>query len=380
MLRSRLLSLFVAGASLAVGPYFVAEPVRAQSPLARLSLFKKLDTSADKEYPLAEQNGPWLILCSTFIGEDAETQAKQLVHELRSEFKVAAFIHEQKMDFSKTVTGRGLDKYGNPKKMQHANYKERNEFAVLVGDFPSGDDPEAKRILEKIRYAKPVCLDPNQIVESGQKNSRALSGWRSMAAGLSSKPEDVNRRGPMGKAFMITNPMVPDDYFKPKGIDPLVEKMNESVEFGLLKSGGKYTVKVATFQGSAVSIPKEVAAIEQGRQQLSSKLEKAAYDAHMLTLALRAKGYEAFEFHDHASSIVTVGSFASYGTPRDDGKIEINPEIHRIMQTFGANRAPGPNGQTKYEPQSLAGIAFDVQPQPVEIPQRTLSTAYNRSR
>jgi len=380
MLRSRFLSLLVAGASAAALFHVAAEPVRAQAPLQRLSLFKKLETNPDKEYPLTEDKGPWLILCSTFIGKDAETQAKQLVVELRRDYKVAAYIHEQKLDLGGTVTGRGLDKYGRPKQMKHAKSGEREEFAVLVGDFPSGDDPEAKRILEKIRYAKPDCLNPEKITEAGQQNSRALAGWRTMAAGLSWNPNDTKSRGPMGKAFMVTNPMFPDDYFKPKGIDPLVEKMNENVEYGLLKSGGKYTVKVATFQGSAISMPKEVQAVESGQKRLKSRLEIAAINAHLLTIALREKGYEAYEFHDHASSIVTVGSFASYGTPRDDGKIEINPAIHQIMQTFGAQQAPGPDGKLNYQPKSLAEIPFDIQPTPVEVPQRTVSTAFNRSR
>lgn len=380
MLRTRFLSLLVAGASAAALVLVASAPARAQAPLQRLSLFKKLETSPDKDYPLTEDKGPWLILCSTFLGKDAEAQAKQLVLELRRDYKVAAYIHEQKLDLGGTVTGRGLDKYGRPKQMKHAKSGEREEFAVLVGDFPSGDDPEAKRILEKIRYAKPDCLNPEKITEAGQQNSRALAGWRAMTAGLSWNPNDTKSRGPMGKAFMVTNPMFPDDYFKPKGIDPLVEKMNENVEFGLLKSNGKYTVKVATFQGSAISMPKEVKAVESGEKRLKSRLEIAAINAHLLTIALREKGYEAYEFHDHASSIVTVGSFASYGTPRDDGKIEINPAIHQIMQTFGANQAPGPDGKTKYEPKSLAQIPFDIQPTPVEVPQRTVSTAFNRSR
>lgn len=379
MLRTRFCSLLVVGVSVAL-VHFAAAPAAAQSALKQLSLFKKLDTSPDKEYPLTEDKGPWLILCSTFLGADAETQAKQLVLELRRDYKVAAYIHEQKIDLGGTMTGRGLDKYGRPKQMKHAKSGEREEFAVLVGDFPSGDDPEAKRILEKIRYAKPDCLNPENIDKAGQKNSRALSGWRAMTAGLSWDKDDVKSRGPMGKAFMVTNPMFPDDYFKPKGIDPIVEKMNENVEYSLLKSGGKYTVRVATFNGSAISMPKEVADIESGRKTLKSKLEQAALNAHLLTIALREKGYEAYEFHDHASSIVTVGSFASYGTPRQDGKIEINPEVHQIMQTFGGKQVPGQNGITNFAPRSVVGIPLDAQPQPVEIPQRTISTAFNRPR
>ena len=40
-----------------------------------------------------------------------------------------------------------------------------------------------------------------------------------------SKDEDKKRRGPMAKAFLVTNPMIPQEYFRPKGIDPFVERM-----------------------------------------------------------------------------------------------------------------------------------------------------------
>lgn len=378
MLRTRRLvsSLVVASLLINCVP-FTASSVRAESPLARLSLFKKLEADPNKDYPLTENHGPWLILCSTFLGEDAEAQAKQLVQELRAEFKLAAYVHKQKWDFSTPVGGRGFDKHGDPKKMKYRNYQDREEIAVLVGDFPSGDDPEGRKILDRIRYAHPRCLDPNYIAAQKQENARALSGWR---AALSSNTSEANRRGPMAKAFMVTNPLFPDDYFKPKGLDPLVEKMNEGAEFGLLKAPGRYSVKVATFQGSSLSMPKEVAAVEKGQKSLNSRLEAAAQQAHLLTIALREKGYEAYEFHDHASSIVTVGSFASYGTPRQDGKIEIDPAMHKVIQDFSPTRQASVGGRTEFKPRALVGIPFDVQPMPVEIPQRTVSTAFNRSR
>ena len=69
---------------------------------------------------------------------------------------------------------------------------------------------------------------------------------------------------------------------------------------------------------------------------------EAAEKAHKLTEALRAKGVEAYEFHDRSSSIVTIGSFDSVGTPQPNGQIELNPQIHAIMQQYGADRSIAP--------------------------------------
>ena len=50
-------------------------------------------------------------------------------------------------------------------------------------------------------------------------------------------------RGPMAKAFVTRNPILPEEYFAPKGLDPLVVEMNEGAEYSLLniefhKEGG----------------------------------------------------------------------------------------------------------------------------------------------
>jgi hypothetical protein len=120
-------------------------------------------------------------------------------------------------------------------------------------------------------------------------------------------------------------------------------------------------------------------AIDRG-QMPKSYLEEAAKNAHVLTEALCKKGYEAYEFHDRNSSIVTIGSFSNVGSKRQDGKIEINPQVHAVMKKFGAetNVEPGKPAQVG-EPRKLAGIPFDIQPMPVEVPQMGISNAYDRT-
>ncbi len=88
---------------------------------------------------------------------------------------------------------------------------------------------------------------------------------------------------------------------------------------------------------------------------------------------MRIKGWEAYEFHDLNASLVTVGSFESVGTPRPDGKIEINPQVHRIIDVFRAQPLNAIGEAGAMQPRSLVGIFFDVQPIPVEVPKRSIS-------
>ena len=68
------------------------------------------------------------------------------------------------------------------------------------------------------------------------------------------------------------------------------------------------------------------------------------------------------------------------GTRRDDGRIEINPAVQTIMTQYGADTKVEPGKVPEVGKQkNLAGIPFDVQPLPIEVPRRNLSNAYSRT-
>jgi len=126
----------------------------------------------------------------------------------------------------------------------------------------------------------------------------------------------------------------------------------------------------------------------------------------LLTVALREKGWDAYEFHDRHESYVAVGSFTE-GRRLPTGHIALahrNAEI--IVNTFGAgspnNIFNKPALQDKmrqqqvkdqfnarfsrglgqvahgFHPKQFVGIPFDIIPEPVEVPKETISSAYAR--
>jgi hypothetical protein len=184
--------------------------------------------------------------------------------------------------------------------------------------------------------------------------------------------------GPMRAAMITCNPVLPEEFFRQGGIDKFVLNMNQGVEHSLLDCPGQYTVKVATFRGKDTMLLKEIDKLEK-TDIVTEKLEVGAVKANKLVTALRKMGYEAYEFHDRHESVVTIGSFESVGDPRADGKTEINPGVHKIIETFKArqqtiNGLPSP----AMRPQLLQGIAFDVQPVPVAVPRRSIGSDYVR--
>lgn len=335
-----------------------------------LPLIQRVEADPEKTYTLGEKHGPWLILAYTFAGENAQERARELALELRRDFGLPAYTHRRMFDFDNDLTATSADRYGQKRLKYRVN--ELEEVAVLVGDFPSVDDDKARKMLEKIKYDyEPECLKPS----ARRVQDHPFVGFRGVWKTIATKSgvRTVKKKsGPMVNALLTTNPLLPDEYFAPKGLDKFVIEMNKPVKHSLLDCPGRYTVKVATFSGQVIIDQKKIEEIERGKQ-VNSRLAEAADKAHRLTEALREQGYEAYEFHDRGQSIVCVGSFDSYGSPRADGKIEINPQIHKIMTTF---QASGGLGQAGMPVKVIAGVPLDIQPTIVQVPKHSLSSDY----
>lgn len=343
--------------------------VLATVPLPRLFTVSRVEADPNKDYWLSETNGPWMIMACSFSGDHALEQARELVLELRRRYKLPAYMYEKTFELKAESPKPG-------KKFRYQLGEQIREVAVLVGDFPSVDDPRAQETLQKIKYYRPQALEPRP----DKPTNRTFAALRTIQQALLSDDNEKKQKGPMGHAFLTTNPLLPDEYFAPKGIDKFLLELNEGYEYNLLNCPGRYTVQVAHFTGEVIIDQKEIQAIERGEKPFRGSLAEAARKAHELTLALRQKGYEAYEFHDRGASIVTVGSFDSLGTPREDGKIELDPRIVAIINTFKADPAPPVPGVPTlgYKPKTLIGIPFDLQPQPVEVPKRSFAADYVR--
>ena len=309
-----------------------APAVLAAGPLDRF-VPKRIEADPNKEYTLTEDSGPWLIMATAFTGDGAKSQARKLVLELREKHKLPAYTYQKKFDFSEGERGRGVDRYGAPLKMRYQRGAAVVEIAVLVGDFPTVDDPEAQKTLKKIKYLVPVTLDPTK----NKQTSQTLATLRRHAEESALRRQRGSKNG--GRWAMRSSSPIRccrRNILCPRGIDKLVIEMNKGVKNDLLDCKKKYTVKVATFTGQVVLDQQKIQEIEKGGK-FKSRLDVAADNAHKVCEALRAKGVEAYEFHDRYASMVTVGSFDSVGQPRTDGKIEINPAMHAIITTYGVD-------------------------------------------
>jgi hypothetical protein len=363
-LHSPLTLALLASIAAAVALSFTIE-LHAASPWESLVPFKKVDADANGNYAISQSSGPWMIMAYTFRGDKAAEQAQQLAVELRGKYKLPAYTYERAFDFTKPERGLGVNPDGSPKMMRYQQGGVIKECAVLVGDYDTVDDPAAQTVLKKIKKLQPTSIPPDAMIpgaDDGQAKKAPVA--------------------PLRLAMVVTNPLLPHEYFAGKGVDKLVMEMNKDVANSLLDCPGKFSIQVATFSGTVLIDQKKVAEVEQGKP-LKSQLIEAAEKAHKVTLELRRKGYEAYEFHDRDKSIVAVGSFDSVGALRPDGQFVIDPVAQKIIDTFGDEQALQSHTGVKAKSIAIDGfsvrIPFDVTPKPVEVPHRSISADYQRS-
>ena len=262
-------------------------------PWRKLIPFRTVEADPHKSYWLTEDQGPWMILAHSFDGDGAEEKARELVLELRKKFKVEAYMHRREFDYTEPVYGRGLNRFGGPKLMKYRNATKTEQVAVLAGNFASHESPGADEDLEAIKTAKPECLVKSSGTERSQER---FLGQRQLQRLVNADPEK-QKLGPMWRAFIVRNPLLPKEYFVSQGLDPLVLQMNKYVEHSLLNNPAQFTVRVASFQGEShfVGDDPDDDAGSGGRFSMlpgfkkQNKLEVAADHAHRLTLAVQAR-------------------------------------------------------------------------------------------
>ena len=382
---------------------FTTSIADAVTPLwTKLIPQRRVPADPEADYSLTEDNGPWLVLAASFTGPEGERQARELVLEFRSRYNLAAYYYGMTFKHDDDP-GRGLDAYGSPIRRRYNRGDEVLQHAVLVGDFPRIDDPQAQAMLARVKGLRPHVLE----VGEGDDSHQSLATFRQMlTAEVSAKLGKKVEKGPLAHAFITRNQMLPREYFVPRGVDPEVAKWNEDVEHSLLDCPGRYSIRVATFRGRTYlkdldnPIHKRVK-----RPTEEDLLVQAALNAHKLTVALRSKGWEAYEFHDRHESYVTVGSFDEMHQLPDGRLLPSTRDAQIIVQTFGAaspqnvfNRpatedvlreaevkrqfqhqftsAPVAEG---FHPKRFVGLPLDIQPTPVQTPTRgSISSAYAR--
>jgi hypothetical protein len=372
--------------------------LQAESP-AFLKIFRPSQPSeqvTDDELRLKAEHGPWLILAASLEGSESQSIANELAKELRQKYQLNAYVLPKQFDYSQTVPGSGIEANGRQRRMRYIADRKIDGYGILVGDFTSLEDPQLKETLKRIKKMQPTAL------ASKPESEHSVAAYQRL---LRSKSNDQDYK--LAGAFITRNPLLPEDFFQAPVVDKFVQSLNRNAKHSLLEAQGRFTVRVATFRGEdQVVLNNSRAAQNASANGASDQLEFAAFQANLAAEVLRNAGFEAYEFHDRNSSIVTIGSFDSLGSENEAGQFVYSPEILKAAQEFGGaketrNSQYGPVPVPKnlldivnYRkiPELLSGteaeklakvkqysVPFDLEPKPMAIPRLETSKLYINS-
>lgn len=359
------------------------------------------------ELLLKAEHGPWMVLAASFEGEGAKKKAVQLAAELREEYRLKAYCLPKMFDYTQSVAGVGFTPSGEQKKMKYQDDRVIESCAVLVGDFDSIEGEDIERTLNHVRTIKPKFYAQGGEASSAGDSSKVAAGdYRKWLEKLVVRKEEpkVKDPGPMSKAFLVRNPLLPADYFKSPTVDKFVKDLNQQPtlkEYNLLNCKSSFTVRVLTLKG-------KTAYVSWGRSseldEAKSDLEAAAEQAYLVTKVLRDAGYEAYQFHDRQESIVTIGGFDNLGKELADKSFQYDPAIQQVVDRFKGtdrvtqskfgltqtprllfeivdqNRVPELTKGTRPEQLEMfrkLSVAFDIIPLPIAVPKLEAKTLYS---
>jgi len=303
-----------------------------------------------KRYKLTNQHGPWMIMVASLSdvkganhidGLTAWEAADTIVYELRTK-GIPAYTY---------TVDEETDEVDGPNPVQNAARRviaRRGEICVLAGNFKSIDDDQAQDVLKWIK----------------KKYNSSIADEKK--GGLFAKTP--GQPSPFGGAILTINPIYNGEIQNRK-LEDFVVDLNSRQQYSLLQNKGKYTLQVATFAGSSVmqvGNQSSTKAMSLFEKNFGSNLDACAEEAITLAQALRTASkhgydtdYEAWVFHDHYRSIVTVGSFSSKQDPR----------IQSLVRLFGGRASTAENRMTNDD--GVVPATFTVPQKPT--PQRPLA-------
>lgn len=345
----------VAGAS--------ATPSEAAPP-SLLKLFgKSKPIDQADSYLLSEEDGPWLLLATTFVGENAKDRAQRTAVEIRSKLRLPAFIYKEQFDF----TGTAGEDPTTGRRARYANPHQYEAYAVLVGEYDSVEHPSIDKDLDRLKSADLEIFRSSDEVDEEYNTTNPASMIKAFGEQLF-KTRKGRTRSPLGGAFVTRNPLLPEHFFQQPEVDSFVRQLNEDRPHSLLESDGKFTVVVRTFEACGTIVG---AKNEDKFEPSAERMDQFARQADKMVRELRKRGEEAYQYHDRDRSVVTIGSFQSLGHETPGGGFVYSPEIRRVMNQYSALNAshsqsiPGRQGVTANH---IAMIPFDVQPTPIAVP------------
>jgi hypothetical protein len=310
----------------------------------------------NRDYPIVQQAGDWVIFIAYYTGPEAPDLARQMVYQLRSKMNLPAYVYvhvdptlKQKKEELEAAHAQALKLMNEtgaiPTAIPKRTIRLEEQYAVLVGGWDKMED--ASKYLSWLRQH-----EAPEIRSATGRTTREVQ-WEQVEdpSGKVTSKKLGKPINPFTTASVTRNPCLPPvrEANKP---DPFLIKLNENNEYSLLKCSRPFTLFVKEYLGSSEILSHTASSADKEKSGGSfldklnllasrppSALEASAAQAHETARVLRQLKFDAYVLHTRTSSIVAVGGFDG---PEDPALTRTRQQLAQMHQQIVASRGTDP--------------------------------------
>jgi hypothetical protein len=273
----------------------------------------RVEADATAEYRITPDAGRWLIIVKTYKGPLAPQLAHDLILMLRQRDNLAAYLFvrgEEELRQQEEQISHIRQLCPDVPAPRIRRVRIEPEYAVLVGGYPDIDS--ARGALTDVKRLRPP--DDDRLMDRVTAVGPAPGGGKGGVV-------QVATANPFVTAFVVPNPLVPQEQVDHNKPDPALKALNAGRPYNLLACGHPWTLVIKEFQGAAVLQSQSSGGSFLGdlfpfgkKDVLAASGLQAEEVARVLRESLH---FDAYVLHTRTSSIVSVGAFDA----PDDGQL-----------------------------------------------------------
>ncbi|HMP02860.1 MAG TPA: SPOR domain-containing protein [Gemmatales bacterium] len=292
----------------------------------------KVEADPNKVYWLSAGDGAYVIYVASFRGDSAEEMARNLVQELRADFKLPAFMLKR-VDEEAQAERERLRKLQEERGQTSRAVKVRvfEDYAVLIGGFKS--EEAARKALPELKKRQAPKTLPHVRLQIWTDPLSARREGRHEPA----KPLEEGRVSPFGHAFVTRNPLT--TRLNPVEVQQVAaanQALGAAEKFSIFNNKKPYTLVVMVFRAPAQLQQERPSVFDLNAgffgtrtRTTQSPWQNANWLADRLAHQLQdgGKGYETYLLHTSEATLVTVGGFSG---PADPALKEAQQRLARL--------------------------------------------------
>lgn len=310
--------------------------------LAQTATAPPAAAAPDHPWAVKPEVGGWVIMVKAYQGPSAKALAERFAQELRTTYKVPAFLFEKGTEDRKKEEERAAKERDKQRKAEEAQFlqlTERLRAEALAKGFEFQETPLKLRV-PKVQYEEQwaVLVGGWPSMEAARKQLDVIRQWPAPTdTGLLDSSTILRKSGaseraylnPFHTAFVSRNPVAPRTLDEESQTDPRMIQLNSAEELSVLRIKKPWTIVVKMYAMPIKDIADKDGASKSPLMRVfkpeADPMDAICRQARAMAVALReikptakapqARPVESYVLYTFNGAMVCAGQFDSPDDP-----------------------------------------------------------------